>query len=76
MKNGFTYQGFELDGRGGSFARRQSTMQYGVQAGDFASYLAIEAAGDNGYRKFSGSQIERLTAMSAIVATGRRSISR
>jgi iron complex outermembrane receptor protein len=60
MKNGFTYQGFELDGRGGSFARRQSTMQYGVQAGDFASYLAIEAAGDNGYRKFSGSQIERL----------------
>jgi len=32
MKNGFTYQGFELDGRGGSFARRQSTMQYGVQA--------------------------------------------
>jgi len=41
MKNGFTYQGFELDGRGGSFARRQSTMQYGVQAGDFASYLAL-----------------------------------
>ncbi len=60
MKNGFTYHGFELDGRGGSFARRQSSMQYGVQAGDFASYLAVEAAGDNGYRKFSGSQIERL----------------
>jgi iron complex outermembrane receptor protein len=60
MKNGFTYQGFELDGRGGSRGRRQATMQYGVEAKDFAAYLAVEAAGDNGYRKFSGSQIERL----------------
>ncbi len=60
MKNGFTYHGFELDGRGGSFGRRQTSMQYGVEVKDFAAYLAIEAAGDNGYRKFSGSQIERL----------------
>jgi iron complex outermembrane recepter protein len=60
MKNGFNYQGFEVDGRGGSFGRRQGSMQLGVKSGDFASYLAMEAAGDNGYRKFSGSQIERL----------------
>ncbi len=60
MKNGFTYQGFEIDGRGGSRGRRQGAMQYGVRAGDFASYLAIEAAGDNGYRQFSGSHIKRL----------------
>ena len=38
MKNGFTYQGFDLDGRLGSRNRRQSTMQYGVLQGDFASY--------------------------------------
>ena len=60
MKNGFTYQGFELDGRFGSRGRRQGAMQYGVQAGDFASYLAVEAAGDDGYRKLSGSRIHRL----------------
>ncbi len=60
MKNGFTWQGFELDGRGGSFGRRQGSMQYGVKQGDFASYLAIEAAGDDGYRKFSGSHIGRV----------------
>ncbi|MGA8172027.1 MAG: TonB-dependent receptor, partial [Methylocystis sp.] len=60
MKNGFSYQGFELDGRMGSRDRRQSAMQYGVQQGDFASYIAIEAAGDSGYRKISGSQVRRL----------------
>jgi iron complex outermembrane receptor protein len=60
MKNGFTYQGFEFDGRVGSFARRQGTMQYGVQSGAFASYLAMEGAGDNGYRHFSGSDVKRL----------------
>jgi len=60
MKNGFTYQGFELDARAGSFARRQAAMQYGVQSGAFASYLAMEAAGDKGYRHFSGSDVKRL----------------
>lgn len=60
MKNGFTWQGFEIDGRFGSRGRRQGAMQYGVQSHDFASYLAMEAAGDDGYRKFSGSRIERL----------------
>ncbi len=60
MKNGFTWQGFELDGRGGSRGRRQGSMQYGVQDHDFAAYLAVEAAGDNGYRRFSGANIHRL----------------
>lgn len=60
MKNGFTWQGFELDARVGSRGRRQASMQYGVQDHDFAAYLAIEAAGDNGYRKFSGAHLRRL----------------
>ncbi|ARN83386.1 TonB-dependent receptor [Methylocystis bryophila] len=60
MKNGFTYHGFELDGRGGSFGRRQGAMQAGVEQDGVAAYVAIEAAGDKGYRKFSGSQIHRL----------------
>ncbi len=60
MKNGFTYHGFELDGRGGSFGRRQGSLQYGVEKDGFAAYIAMEAAGDNGYRKFSGSHVERM----------------
>jgi iron complex outermembrane receptor protein len=60
MKNGFTWQGFDLDGRFGSRGRRQGVMQYGVESHDFASYLAMEAVGDDGYRKFSGSRIHRL----------------
>ncbi len=60
MKNGFTYHGFEADARGGSFGRRQGSLQYGIEKDGFATYVALEAAGDNGYRKFSGSQIERM----------------
>ncbi|QGM99325.1 TonB-dependent receptor domain-containing protein [Methylocystis parvus] len=59
MKNGFTWQGAELDLRGGSFNRRQGAFQYGRRIGDFAMYAAGEAAGDSGYRYFSGSQIKR-----------------
>jgi iron complex outermembrane receptor protein len=59
MKNGFSYQGFEIDARHGSRGRRQGAMQYGVQAGPFAGYVAMEALGDNGYRKFSGTHIKR-----------------
>lgn len=60
MKNGFTYQGFEADARGGSFSRRQGFAQFGVQKGEFAAYLALEALGDKGYRQFSGTNIKRL----------------
>jgi iron complex outermembrane receptor protein len=60
MKNGFTWQGFEVDARVGSYNRRQSTMQYGVQDHDFAAYLAVEAIGDRGYRQFSGAYLHRL----------------
>ncbi|MEK4033790.1 TonB-dependent receptor [Methylocystis sp. IM3] len=60
MKNGFTYQGLEIDGRGGSRGRRQGYGQFGVQSGPYAAYLALEALGDNGYRYFSGGHIKRL----------------
>ena len=59
MKNGFTWKGLEVDARGGSFNRRLGTVQYGKQVGDFAIYGAGEAAGDSGYRYFSGSQVKR-----------------
>ncbi|MFM9153714.1 MAG: TonB-dependent receptor, partial [Methylocystis sp.] len=59
MKNGFTWQGAEVDARGGSFMRRLATFQFGKQVGDFAVYAAGEAMGDKGYRYFSGSNVKR-----------------
>ena len=59
MKNGFTWQGAEVDVRGGSFKRRLGTFQFGKQFGDFAIYGAGEAMGDSGYRYFQSSQVKR-----------------
>ena len=59
MKNGFTWQGAEVDVRGGSFMRRLGTFQFGKQVGDYAVYAAGEAMGDKGYRYFSGSNVKR-----------------
>ncbi len=59
MKNGFTWQGYEADGRGGSYGRRVGTLQYGRQVDNWAAYLAFEGIGDDGWRKYSGSSILR-----------------
>ena len=40
MKNGFTWQGFEADVRGGSFGRAQEEFQYGKQIGNYSVYVA------------------------------------
>jgi iron complex outermembrane receptor protein len=60
MKNGFTYQGTEIDFRGGSRGRAQASLQSGQQIGNFATYLALEGIDDRGFRKFSPSYVRRL----------------
>jgi outer membrane receptor protein involved in Fe transport len=59
MKNGFNYQGAEIDVMGGSFGRIQSSAQWGKQVDNFAIYGAIEALHDDGFRNFSASNIKR-----------------
>lgn len=59
MKNGFTWQGFELDARFGGRMRRQGSIQYGVKSGGWAGYFAVEGVRDNGARYFSGSTVRR-----------------
>jgi len=59
MKDGFTFQGTSIDVMGGSYGRAQSSLQWGKQVGDYAAYIAIEGAQDNGYRDSSGTQIRR-----------------
>jgi iron complex outermembrane receptor protein len=62
MKNGFTYQGGSADASAGSFGRSQFTLQNGSQWGDVAAYVGANAANDDGFRKFSSSQVRQLYA--------------
>ncbi|MGA2794223.1 MAG: TonB-dependent receptor, partial [Roseiarcus sp.] len=59
MKDGFGFQGTSIDFMGGSYGRLQSSLQWGKQVGNYAAYIAIESAQDNGYRDSSASQIRR-----------------
>ncbi|MBB5045710.1 iron complex outermembrane receptor protein [Rhodopseudomonas rhenobacensis] len=58
-KNGFTYQGLEVEGQGGSFGRLQGAMQYGVESGNWSTYIAAQAMTDNGWRQASPAKIGR-----------------
>jgi iron complex outermembrane receptor protein len=59
MKNGFTWQGFEADLRGGSFGRAQTALQFGKQVGDYSVFLAAEEIADGGWRVDGSSQVSR-----------------
>ena len=57
MKNGFTWQGFEADLRGGSFGRAQEELQFGKQVGNYSVYMAATQINDGGWRTDGNSQI-------------------
>ena len=59
MKNGFNYQGAEINTMGGSFGRIQGSAQYGKQIDNYSVYGALEGVRDNGFRNFSESAIRR-----------------
>ncbi len=59
MKDGFSYQGGELDVMGGSFGRRQVGIQAGEAFGNAGVYVASEWFEDDGYRDFSESEVRR-----------------
>jgi iron complex outermembrane recepter protein len=62
MKDGFNYQGSEVDARFGSFGREQISYQTGQRSGAVAAYLAVEGANDDGWRDNSESRIRRMYA--------------
>src|SRR5947207_7524957 len=59
MKNGFNYQGAEINTMGGSFGRVQSSAQWGKQIDNFSVYGALEGLRDGGFRNFSESTVRR-----------------
>ncbi len=62
MKDGFNYQGAEIDVRGGSFGRAQVAAEAGQRSGGFGAYIATEAIHDSGWREFSPAEIRRTYA--------------
>jgi iron complex outermembrane recepter protein len=59
MKDGFSYQGGEIDIMGGSFGRKQIGVQAGGSSGNAGVYVAGEWIEDDGFRDFSESEIKR-----------------
>jgi len=59
MKDGFNYQGGELDIMAGSFGRAQVGVQAGASSGNASVYVAAEAMKDDSFRDFSDSEVKR-----------------
>jgi iron complex outermembrane recepter protein len=62
MKNGFTYQGSELELSGGSYGQHSAVGQFGMSSGPFAFYVAGRALNWDGWRDFSDDRIRTLYA--------------
>ncbi|MGQ0673550.1 MAG: TonB-dependent receptor domain-containing protein [Hyphomicrobium sp.] len=60
MKDGFSFEGVEIDIMGGSFGRKEIGAQVGMRSGPFALYWAGEALDEDGFRDFSPASIERM----------------
>ena len=61
MKNGFTYQGKEIEAMAGAYGRRQAGAQAGYQDGNWSAYVNADAINDAGWRDFSSSsQLRRI----------------
>ncbi len=63
MKNGFTYQGAELELSGGSYGQRALVAQAGMNSGAFGVYVAGRALDWNGWRLFSNDRMRDLYAV-------------
>jgi iron complex outermembrane recepter protein len=59
MKNGFTWQGTEINLQGGMDYTEQGHAEYGLQKGNWAYYVDIDGLGTNGFRYFGQSDAER-----------------
>jgi iron complex outermembrane receptor protein len=60
MKNGFTWQGTQLSGQGGTYGHGMGTAQYGFENGNMSFYGAVEGVTDSGWRLHSPSGLGRL----------------
>jgi iron complex outermembrane receptor protein len=62
MKDGFTTDGGEIEGSGGSWGQRGVAAEYGVSSGPFGFYIAGRLLQEDGWREFSPDTLEQLYA--------------
>jgi iron complex outermembrane receptor protein len=62
MKNGFTYQGNEVEISGGSYGLHSALGQFGVNAGPFGFYIAGKALDWTGWRDYSRDRVRQVYA--------------
>jgi iron complex outermembrane recepter protein len=60
MKNGFSYQGTELELSGGSYGQKAVAAQFGISSGAYGFYFAGKALDWNGWRPFSQDRLRQL----------------
>jgi outer membrane receptor protein involved in Fe transport len=59
LKNGFTYQGGEVEIHGGSFATAGANFQWGQQRGNTAVYIAASGVHQDGWRDLQSSDLQK-----------------
>ena len=59
MRDGFNFQGTEIDVRGGSFGRYQGELATRQRSGTWGAFLSLEGIQDDGWREFSPATIRR-----------------
>ena len=59
MKDGFNYEGAEVDVMGGMYGRKQISAQAGGNSGTIGAYFAGEIIDENGWRDFSPTEVKR-----------------
>jgi outer membrane receptor protein involved in Fe transport len=62
MRDGFNFQGTEIDMRAGSYGRLQGSLATGARSGAWGAFLAVEGIKDDGFRDFSESEVRRMYA--------------
>ncbi|MEO8419873.1 MAG: TonB-dependent receptor [Hyphomicrobium sp.] len=60
MRDGFNFQGVEIDGRAGSFGHAQGSVAAGARSGNWGAFIAGEYIQDDGFRDFSPAEIKRM----------------
>lgn len=60
MKDGFEFQGVEIEGKFGSFGYKEIGAQVGMQSGPWALYFAGQHIDENGWRDFSPTSVDRM----------------
>ena len=63
LKNGFDYEGSEVEVGGGSFGYRQIQAQTGSNNGEWGYYLLANREQDDGWRKYSDSEVQQLLSV-------------